>query len=325
MIGRLEATVKSSGGTSLSRLPAVVGGTAGVGTGLPEPDTSDLVAGVQQAVDRLLLASTVDELMGLAAGAAARIGFTRVLFSRIDHGIWLTHNAYAADDPDFAEQLVAFGTAHSQRLGGQLLESEMLLSGAPILVCEAQSDPRVFRKLVKFTRTTDYVAAPVQAWGVPVAMVHADRYPDRSVQEIDRRLLGLFAGGLGLAIERAQLADRLKLINRASAALGDRADDDDSNGQPDQQPTPRLAAVSSFPRAERATARLSPREWDVLRSIALGKTNAQIATSLFLTENTVKVHVKRILRKLGAANRTEAAALYHRLTRRGPCDSGPQY
>lgn len=46
----------------------------------------------------------------------------------------------------------------------------------------------------------------------------------------------------------------------------------------------------------------------------------QIATGLFLTENTVKVHVKRILRKLGAANRTEAAALYHRLTRRGPCD-----
>src|SRR3954462_6003597 len=113
MIGRLDATLKSSGGTSLSRLPAVVGGTAGVGTGLPEPDTSDLVAGVQQAVDRLVLASTVDELMALAAGAAARIGFTRVLFSRLDHGIWLTHNAYAAGDPDFAEQLVAFGTAHS--------------------------------------------------------------------------------------------------------------------------------------------------------------------------------------------------------------------
>ncbi len=55
--------------------------------------------------------------------------------------------------------------------------------------------------------------------------------------------------------------------------------------------------MSSLPRAERATERLSPREWDVLRSIALGKTNAQIATSLFLTENTVKVHVKRILRK----------------------------
>ncbi|GAA2775072.1 helix-turn-helix transcriptional regulator [Mycolicibacterium pallens] len=318
MIGRLDATVKSSGGTSLTRLPAVVGGAARVGSGLHEPDTGDLVAGVQQAVDRLIQASSVQELFALAAAAAARIGFTRVLFSRLDHGTWLAHNAYTADDPDFAEQLVAFGTAHSRRLGGQLLESEMLLSGTPILVCDAQSHPRVFRKLVRFTRTTDYVAAPVQAWGTAVAMIHADRYPDRSVQEIDRRLLGLFAGGLGLAIERAQLADRLKVINQASASLGERLTDDGTAGQPESPP--RLAAVSSLPRAERATERLSPREWDVLRSIALGKTNAQIATSLFLTENTVKVHVKRILRKLGAANRTEAAALYHRLTRRGPCD-----
>jgi DNA-binding NarL/FixJ family response regulator len=137
------------------------------------------------------------------------------------------------------------------------------------------------------------------------------------VQEIDRRLLGLYAGGLGLAIERAQLADRLKVINQASASLDERADDG-CQAHPNQAAPVRLAAVSSLPRAENATERLSPREWDVLRNIALGKTNAQIATSLFLTENTVKVHVKRILRKLGAANRTEAAALYHRLTRRGP-------
>ncbi|WP_431234721.1 helix-turn-helix domain-containing protein [Mycolicibacterium psychrotolerans] len=317
MIGRLDTAVKTSGGTSLGRLPAVVGGTTRTRSAVQEPASGGLVAGVQDAVSQLVLASSMNELLGLAAEAAARIGFTRVLFSRIDHGIWVTHDAYTADDADFAEQLVAFGTAHSQRLAGQLLESEMLLSGAPILVCDAQSHPRVFRKIVKFTRTTDYVAAPVHAWGAPVAMIHADRYPEGSVQDIDRDLLGLYAGGLGLAIERAQLADRLKVINQASASLGDCAGDD---GPAAQQSPPRLAAVSPLPRAERATERLSPREWDVLRSIALGKTNAQIATTLFLTENTVKVHVKRILRKLGAANRTEAAALYHRLTRRGPCD-----
>jgi DNA-binding CsgD family transcriptional regulator len=279
-----------------------------------EPDTGHLIAGVQKAVDRLVTASSMDELLALAAEAAAQIGFTRVMLSRVDHGIWLTQSAYTVDDPDFAEQLVAFGSAHSRRLAGQLIEAEMLLSGTPILVSDAQSHTRVFRKLVRFARTTDYVAAPVQAWGLPVAMVHADRYPDCSVQEIDRRLLGLYAGGLGLAIERAQLADRLRVINQASAAPGERVADGDTN----QTAPVRLAAVSPLPSAEHATERLSPREWDVLRSIALGKTNAQIATGLFLTENTVKVHVKRILRKLGAANRTEAAALYHRLTRRGP-------
>ncbi|TDO10082.1 regulatory LuxR family protein [Mycobacterium sp. BK086] len=292
----------------------MVGGPARAQEDVREPDTGHLIAGVQKAVDRLVAASSMDELLALAAEAAAQIGFTRVLFSRVDHGIWLTQSAFTVDDPDFAEQLVAFGSAHSRRLAGQLLESEMLLGGTPILVSDAQSHPRVFRKLVRFARTTDYVAAPVQAWGLPVAMVHADRYPDRSVEEIDRRLLGLYAGGLGLAIERAQLADRLKVINQASVAPGERVADNDAN----QVAPVRLAAVSPLPSAEHATERLSPREWDVLRSIALGKTNAQIATGLFLTENTVKVHVKRILRKLGAANRTEAAALYHRLTRRGP-------
>jgi DNA-binding NarL/FixJ family response regulator len=57
---------------------------------------------------------------------------------------------------------------------------------------------------------------------------------------------------------------------------------------------------------------LTSRETEVLRAIAAGKTNGQIATALFVTEGTVKSHVKHILRKLGASNRTEAVARYHR-------------
>lgn len=305
---------KTSGATSLSHLPAAVGGHARVRTDVPEPGAGELahaVFGLQQAVDRLIVSSSLEQLLALAPEAAALMGFHRVLVSRVDQGIWLAHQAFVADDPDFAEQLVAFGIAHSRQLSGRLLESEMLLSGVAILVREAQSNPRVYTKLARFSRTTDYVAAPVQVWGAPVAMVHADRYPGGGVEEIDRQLLGLYARGLGLAIERAQLADRLRVINQASAPLGGHADEPDPTAAP-----VRLAAVSPLPGAERTTDRLSPREWDVLRCIALGKTNAQIATALFLTENTVKVHVKRILHKLGAANRTEAAALYHRLTRR---------
>ena len=58
---------------------------------------------------------------------------------------------------------------------------------------------------------------------------------------------------------------------------------------------------------------LTRREWDVLHGLATGKTNAQIAVSLFVAEGTVKTHVKHVLRKLGAANRTEAVAKYHRM------------
>jgi DNA-binding CsgD family transcriptional regulator len=53
--------------------------------------------------------------------------------------------------------------------------------------------------------------------------------------------------------------------------------------------------------------RLTPREQEVHRLVAQGKTNREIATALFITEATVKVHVRHILEKLGARSRTEAA------------------
>ncbi|MEU8303733.1 AAA family ATPase [Actinomadura sp. NPDC048955] len=53
---------------------------------------------------------------------------------------------------------------------------------------------------------------------------------------------------------------------------------------------------------------LTPRELDVLRLLAGGRTNQQIAAALFISANTVATHVTRILTKLGAASRTQAAA-----------------
>jgi DNA-binding CsgD family transcriptional regulator len=57
---------------------------------------------------------------------------------------------------------------------------------------------------------------------------------------------------------------------------------------------------------------LSDREADVLRLLAVGRTNAEIAAALVVSTNTVAFHVKGILNKTGAANRTEAAAYAHR-------------
>lgn len=51
----------------------------------------------------------------------------------------------------------------------------------------------------------------------------------------------------------------------------------------------------------------STRENEILRCIAHGNSNKKIATELSITESTVKVHLKTILRKLGVHNRTQAA------------------
>ena len=52
---------------------------------------------------------------------------------------------------------------------------------------------------------------------------------------------------------------------------------------------------------------LSPRERDVFELIKQGLTNREIARTLFLSEATVKVHVRHILEKTGTRTRTEAA------------------
>ena len=53
---------------------------------------------------------------------------------------------------------------------------------------------------------------------------------------------------------------------------------------------------------------LSDRELEVLDCLATGQTTSQIASHLFISENTVKTHVRHILEKLEASNRTEAVS-----------------
>lgn len=58
-----------------------------------------------------------------------------------------------------------------------------------------------------------------------------------------------------------------------------------------------------------ASETLTPRQEEVLRGVAEGKSNLEIAKSLFVSEGTVKAHVKAILQKLGARDRTQAITI----------------
>ncbi len=53
---------------------------------------------------------------------------------------------------------------------------------------------------------------------------------------------------------------------------------------------------------------LSSREMEVLQFLALGRTTAQISGELFISDNTVKTHVRHIMEKLDASNRAEAVS-----------------
>jgi NarL family two-component system response regulator LiaR len=63
---------------------------------------------------------------------------------------------------------------------------------------------------------------------------------------------------------------------------------------------------------EGVAAELTEREVDILRLVAQGNSNTQIGQILFVTEQTVKFHLTNTYRKIGVANRTEAAMFAHR-------------
>jgi DNA-binding CsgD family transcriptional regulator len=97
---------------------------------------------------------------------------------------------------------------------------------------------------------------------------------------------------------RPLLAEIDLLARQARLEIGPAA----ASGQPNQ-------AVEGVA----GTLDLTPREVEVLRLIAAGWSNQQIAQSLFITRKTASVHASHIFDKLGAANRVEAAAIAHRL------------
>lgn len=68
-----------------------------------------------------------------------------------------------------------------------------------------------------------------------------------------------------------------------------------------------IGAIKTNP-AYPLSAGLSSRELDVLNLLARGKTTTQIATELYISENTVKTHVRHIMEKLEASNRAEAVS-----------------
>ena len=87
-----------------------------------------------------------------------------------------------------------------------------------------------------------------------------------------------------------------------------------------EEMTDKLVAAyrgATAPAAEAATPaepaspieQLSPRERDILRGIARGASNKEIARDLGIAETTVKIHVQHVLRKLGLNSRVQAAVL----------------
>lgn len=99
-----------------------------------------------------------------------------------------------------------------------------------------------------------------------------------------------------------ELTDAVRVLARGEAMLSPRI-------------TTKLLAVFATgavaPQARSRMAELTAREREVAVEVAQGHSNTEIATDLFVSQSTVKVHLSRIMTKLGAANRTQVALITH--------------
>ena len=126
----------------------------------------------------------------------------------------------------------------------------------------------------------------------------------------ERALLALYRASFTCAVDRALLLGRLEALRAELTTTSF------SRGTS-------LAALASTEDAPLASASrntdlasLTRRERQVLDLLAEGCSSVAIARRLVISDSTVKTHVKGILRKLGAANRTEAVARWHQLSAR---------
>ncbi|VTR75947.1 response regulator [Cellulomonas hominis] len=130
--------------------------------------------------------------------------------------------------------------------------------------------------------------------------------------DLDEYLFGVLrAGAVGFLLKSVGAAELVDAVRRVAAGDGILAPEVTrrvlaSVTAPPPDPGPGSAAAP--PGLEQLTAR----EREVLVLLGEGRSNAQVAAALTVSETTAKTHVSRVLAKLGCRTRLEAAAVAHR-------------
>lgn len=280
-----------------------------------------VTAELHRSLTRLRAGLTVSDLLRQIPLELGQLGFSRSLVSDLRGTSWAPRSAFVHHDDSLAAALVEVGSAMPGRIGREAPETEMVRCRRPVLVRDAQNNPRIHRELISLADTRDYAGAPVVAHGTVVGLLHVDRYDQAdAVDSSDRDLLGLFADGVGLAFERARYQDRFialkRQFERQLSGIDELLYGPAGWGTVAEPACPDHSGQASHPfLVDGPLGELTRRELEVLRHLAGGASNQEIAERLVVSVGTVKTHVKSVLRKLGAANRADAAARFHAATR----------
>ncbi|GAA3523999.1 LuxR C-terminal-related transcriptional regulator [Nocardioides daeguensis] len=261
-------------------------------------DRGRRLAGAADGLARLRGMATTDALMAAVCEEVARCcDFGRVVVSRVERSSWIPARAHfeEADESWFADWVDA-----GIPLTGDTPEARLLTERVPAAVYDTASTTVHRDIIVESGQSTSYVVAPMISSDTVVGFFHADYFPsDRHIDDADRDLLGTFADGVMRLYSGLAHAEQLEMQReRARRAM----ESIDALGRTAWSAPARITARPEV------TAELTTRELEVLDLIVQGATNRDIGERLVIAEDTVKSHVKQILRKLGVANRAQAIA-----------------
>jgi DNA-binding CsgD family transcriptional regulator len=240
-------------------------------------------------------------------------GLERFMVFRREGGVLQAVATVFANHDEWARDCQEFSAHTRYEMGPKRPEALIVRRRSPAIVTDALNDPDAFQPIVQKMQAANYVGAPVIAYGEVVATIHGDAYfTDRPVDEIDRDVIASFAESLGPIVERAILIEQLQFQQRVAEQLAQSARGvlGGIGGQAPLLELDEQAATAPWQSRSEVVSDLTRREYEVLQLMTKGATNREIATTIFLSEETVKSHVKRILQKFGVANRGQAVATY---------------
>jgi DNA-binding CsgD family transcriptional regulator len=186
-------------------------------------------------------------------------------------------------------------------------------------LAEASACAEALTRIVSGSGHPDALAAVAQAIG-EAALAEGDA--DTAAEQISRAVeihrtldipyeraeIGLRAGvALAAAGEREAALERLVEAYRCARKLGARPVAGEAARQVAELGESVATRLGSRAEADAVGAGLTRRELEVMRLVAVGRTNREIAQELFLSPRTVDMHVRNILRKLDCRSRVEAA------------------
>jgi ATP/maltotriose-dependent transcriptional regulator MalT len=220
--------------------------------------------------------------------------------------VWLSARVEADIAQSARDRRVSVDDEHAGRLAAAVAAGHDLVTDVP--------SGRAFRTLVATEELRAAGRPSAEAWGVAADACAPADLRLRAYALVREAEAALVEGQREVAViaadEAADLAGRLgarpllddveALARRGRLTLAGGGIEPEGEDLPDA-PT------------EVEQLGLTSREIDVLGLVAKGRTNAQIASELFISPKTASVHVSNILMKLGVSSRTEAAAVAHRL------------